>query len=137
MDLRRSAFGGVPKVTETGGHEYRRVVLGHGGDRVAPVKPFERVVVIHPDFRFESLLDGELLVDRRVGPDDPLHEDEVAGHVAARARRSYYHALVAPRGSIRLEDGSGTAVGDEGVLPVGCEAVGSDVLPPVPQLRNL
>src|ERR1035437_5920308 len=137
MDLRRSALGGIPKVTETGGHEYRRIVLGHGGDRVAPVEPLERVVVVHPDCPLEALLDREVLVDRGVGPDDPLHVEEVVGHVAAGVVRSYYHALVAPCRSVRLEDRSRTAVGDQRVLPKRCEAVGSGVLPPVPKLRNL
>src|SRR5271157_2410267 len=96
MDLRRSAFRGIPGVTDTGGHKRSRLALVHAGGQWVPVEPLERVVVIHPDLRLVPLMDGEVLVNRGVGPDDPLRGPEVRALVAPGERRSYHFAQVAP-----------------------------------------
>src|ERR1035441_9136 len=102
VNLRWSAFRGIPVLIEIGGHESGRGALGHGGVHRAPVVPFERVVVVESELRLEALLDREVLVHRRVGADDPLLDPEVPGQVAAGERRSYGLAQVALGRSIRV-----------------------------------
>src|SRR5438046_961092 len=118
MNLRWSAFRGIRKVIETGGHETGRIRLSHRGVHCIPVEPLERIVVIEPKLRLEPLLDREVLIDRSVGPYDTLRDPEVIGHVAARERRSYYFAQVAPSRSIRLDDRGRAAVSHKRVLRV-------------------